>query len=164
MINGIRASDSSGLTKGHGSKFCVGYLVGQETPKEGWGAYRLKRREYNNGEDNCLKTWNDKNQVSSQKFRQLFSLSFFLKVFFFFLVVFAQSSIILFTVLHIRFSLIFIHFSFFHLFIYLFLLHNSLLISLLPSLLYKLFSSSFFLLNQWLVFMPCWRGFEYADG
>ena len=57
MVNGIRASDPRSLNKGRGSKFRVGSLVSQETPKEGSRAYRPKRCEYKNkDEDNSLKT------------------------------------------------------------------------------------------------------------
>ena len=48
MVKGIRASNSSGLNKGHGSKFCVGSWVQQETSKEGRKMYQLKHCEYNN--------------------------------------------------------------------------------------------------------------------
>ena len=73
MINRIRTSDSQGLNKGHGSKFCVGSWVCQETPEKGRMTHWPKRCEYNNkDEDNSLKTLKDKtDQGSSQKFRQL---------------------------------------------------------------------------------------------
>ena len=58
------------LNKGCGSKFCVGSQVQQETPEEGWRTYKLKC-EYNKDEDSSPKTLNDKNQASSQKFKQL---------------------------------------------------------------------------------------------
>ena len=74
MVNEIRASDSRGLNKGRGSKFCIVYRVPPETPEEGRRTYRLKRCGNNNkDEGNSPKTLNDKNyQISSQKFRQLY--------------------------------------------------------------------------------------------
>ena len=57
MVNGIKASNPHELNKGHGSKFCVGSRVQQETPKEGKRTYRPKGCEYNNkDEDNSPKT------------------------------------------------------------------------------------------------------------
>ena len=61
MVNGIRATDSCGLNKVRGSKFCVGSQVWQETPEEGERTHWPKWREYNKDEDNSLKTLNDKN-------------------------------------------------------------------------------------------------------
>ena len=43
----------------------------QEKLEEGSRTNRLKRWEYNNKEDNSLKTLNDNHQASSQKFRSL---------------------------------------------------------------------------------------------
>ena len=64
MVNAIRASDLHVLNKGHGSKFCVGSRVGQET-SEGRRTYQPKCCEYNNkDEDNSPKTLNDKNAYS----------------------------------------------------------------------------------------------------
>ena len=57
MINRIRASDPHGLNKGHGSKFCVGSQVWQETPKEGQRIHIYKNKDGNNSP----KTLNDKN-------------------------------------------------------------------------------------------------------
>ena len=70
MANGIRTGDSRGFNKGRSSKFCGSSRV-RQTPEEGRGTYRPKRCGDNNKvEDNCLKTFNDKNyQASSQKFR-----------------------------------------------------------------------------------------------
>ena len=69
MVNEIRASDLSGLNKGHGSKFCEG-----STPEVGRRSHRPKRCKYKD-EDNSLKFLNDKNrQASSHKFRQLTSI------------------------------------------------------------------------------------------
>ena len=62
-------------------KFCEGSQV-RQTPEEGRRTYRLKCcRNNNKDEDNSPKTLNDKNQqASSQKFRQLRSLtSFYVK-------------------------------------------------------------------------------------
>ena len=72
MANGIRTGDPSEISKGHSSKFRVGFL-GRQTPEEGGRTYRPKRRENKNtDEDNSPKTLHDKNhQASSQKFRQL---------------------------------------------------------------------------------------------
>ena len=76
MANRIRTGDHGGFYKGRSSKFCEGSRVWQ-TPKEGWRAYPPKRCENNNkDEDNSPKTLNDKNQASSQKFRQLASSLF----------------------------------------------------------------------------------------
>ena len=69
MVNGLRASDTCGLNKGWGSKFCVNSRIQQKTPEEG----RKIMNEYDNKyKDNSPKTLNDKNhQASSQKFWQL---------------------------------------------------------------------------------------------
>ena len=64
MVNVIRPSNSPGLNKGRGSKFCVGSRVRQETLEEGRRTYQPKRCEYNDkDEDNSPKTWHDKNSV-----------------------------------------------------------------------------------------------------
>ena len=59
--------------------FCVGSRV-QQTPEEGWRTYQLKRcGNDNKDEDNSPKTLNDKNQASSQIFKQLiFNVSSYL--------------------------------------------------------------------------------------
>ena len=68
MTNGIRTGDARGIHKGRSSKFREGFRV-RQTPEEGRRTYRPKRCGNNNkDEDNCPKTLNDKNQVSSQKF------------------------------------------------------------------------------------------------
>ena len=71
MANGIRTGDPRGFNKGGSLKFRVGSRV-RQTPEEGRRTYRPKRCGINNkGEDNSLKTFNDRNhQASSQKFRQ----------------------------------------------------------------------------------------------
>ena len=59
MANGIRTGDRRGFNKGRTSKFREGSRV-QQTPKEGWRTYRLKRCENNNkDEDNSPETLND---------------------------------------------------------------------------------------------------------
>ena len=63
MANGIRTDDPRGFNKGHSSKFRVGSQV-QQTPKECWRAYRLKRCGNNKDEDNSPKTLNDKRRLS----------------------------------------------------------------------------------------------------
>ena len=71
MVNGIRTSNPCELNKGCGSKFYAGSWVWR-TPEEGYRTYWPKHCEYNNkDEDNSPKTLNDKNQASSQKFKQL---------------------------------------------------------------------------------------------
>ena len=71
MANGIRTGDPRGFNKGHSSKFHEDSGV-QQTPEEGRRTYRPKHCGNNNkDEDNSPKTLNDKNQASSQKFRQL---------------------------------------------------------------------------------------------
>ena len=73
MASRIKIRDPRGLSKGLSSKFHVGFRV-QQTPEEGRRTYLLKRCGNNDkDEDNCLKTLNDKNQASSQEFRQLIS-------------------------------------------------------------------------------------------
>ncbi len=70
MANGTRTGDPRGFNKGRSSKFREGSSF-QQTLEEGRGTYRLKCCGYNNkDEDNSPKTLNDKNQASSQKFRQ----------------------------------------------------------------------------------------------
>ena len=74
MANGIRTGDPRGFNKGRISKFRVGSWV-RQTPEEGRRTYRPKRCGNNNkDEDNSPKTLNDKNQASSQKFRQVYYL------------------------------------------------------------------------------------------
>ena len=79
MAHGIRTGDPHGFNKRRSSKFRVGSRVWQ-TPEEGRKIYRLKCCGNNNkDEDNSPKTFNDKNhQASSQKFRQLNLLYWFL--------------------------------------------------------------------------------------
>ena len=76
MTNGIRTGDPHGFYKGRSSKFREGSRV-RQTPEEGRGTYQPKHCGNNNkDEDNRAKTLNDKNhQASSQKFRQLISLT-----------------------------------------------------------------------------------------
>ena len=74
MANGIRTGDTRGFNKGCNSKFRVGSRV-RQTPEEGWRTYQPKRCGNNNKDkDNSPKTLNDKNQASSQKFRQQITL------------------------------------------------------------------------------------------
>ena len=69
MVNGIRTYDPCGLDKRHGLKFRIGSQV-RQTPE---------RCEYNNkDEDNSWKILNEKNQASSQKFKQLFFMDLLL--------------------------------------------------------------------------------------
>ena len=71
MANGIKTGDYRGFNKGRSSKFREGSRV-RQAPEEGRRTYRPKRCGNNNkDEDNSPKTLNDKNQASSQKFRQL---------------------------------------------------------------------------------------------
>ena len=71
MANGIRRGDPRGFNKGCSSKFREGSQV-RQTPEENRKTYRPKQSVNNNkDEDNNPKTLNDKNQASSQKFRQL---------------------------------------------------------------------------------------------
>ena len=71
MADGIRKGDPRGFNKGCSSKLRESSRV-RQTPKEGRRTYRLKRcRNNNKDEDNSPKTLNDKNQASSQKFKQL---------------------------------------------------------------------------------------------
>ena len=59
MVNEIRTNNPCGLNKGRDSKFHVGSRI-QQTPEEGWRAYKLKHCEYNyKDEDNRPKTLND---------------------------------------------------------------------------------------------------------
>ena len=81
MANRIRTGEPRGFSKECSSKFREGSQV--QTPKEGWGTYQPKRCGNNNkDEDNCLKTFYDKNhQALSQEFRQLKTkLHFFFKM------------------------------------------------------------------------------------
>ena len=73
MADGIRTGDSHGLNKKHSSKFREGYRV-RQTPKEGRRTYRLKRSGNIKIKTNTPKTLNEKNQASSQKFRQLIGI------------------------------------------------------------------------------------------
>ena len=62
MVSRIRIIYPSGLNKGFGLKFCVGYRVWHETPGEGRETHRPKRCEYNDeDEDNSPISLNDKN-------------------------------------------------------------------------------------------------------
>ena len=71
MTNRIKTGDPRGFNKGRSSKFRVGSQVWQ-TPEEGRRTYRPKHYGNNNkDEDNSPKSLNDKNQASSQKFRQV---------------------------------------------------------------------------------------------
>ena len=70
MTNGIRTGDR-GFNKGRSSKFREGSRV-RQAPEEGRRTYLPKRcGNKNEDEDNSPKTLNDKNQASSQKFRQV---------------------------------------------------------------------------------------------
>ena len=71
MVNGIRASNLSGLNKGHGSKFYGGSRFRQEIPEEGWKLYEPKREYNKKYEDNNSKILNDKNhQALFQIYKQ----------------------------------------------------------------------------------------------
>ena len=71
MANGIRTDDPVDSIKDI-VRSSVKVPEFRQTPEEGRRIYRAKRCE-NKDEDNSLKTLNDKNQTSSQKFRQLIS-------------------------------------------------------------------------------------------
>ena len=59
---GIRTIFPSGLNKGFGSKFCVGFRVRQETTEEGRRTRRPKRWQNNNkDDDDSSNILNDKN-------------------------------------------------------------------------------------------------------
>ena len=78
MANGIRTGDPCGFNKGRSSKFREGSRV-RQTPEEGRKTYRPKRYGNNNKDvDNSPKNLNDKNQASSQKFKQL--IAFYLSI------------------------------------------------------------------------------------
>ena len=71
MADGIRSGDPCGFNKGRSSsKYREGSRF-RQTPEEGRRTYRPKRCGNNKkDEDKSPQTLNDKNQASSQKFRQ----------------------------------------------------------------------------------------------
>ena len=74
MTNGIRTGDPRWFNKGRSPKLHVGSWF-RQTPEESRMTYRPKRcRNNNKDDDNCAKILIDKNQVSSQNFRQYFTL------------------------------------------------------------------------------------------
>ena len=67
MANGIKTGNPREFNKGRSWKFRESSRV-RQTPEEGRRTYRPKRCGNNNkGEDNSLKTLNDKNQQASSK-------------------------------------------------------------------------------------------------